>query len=316
MYDETGIIGMMYTSESGTTTTYYFQRNLLGDVIGIYNARGEKVGGYAYDAWGNCTITLNSDGSAIRNPIRYRGYYYDEDTKLYYLNARYYCPEWRRFISPDDTGYLDPETPNGLNLYTYCGNDPVNYADPSGNSIIASILIGAAIGAVISGGFSLVSELYQNHGDWGKVNWNLIAVDTIFGAIDGALSVMGLSVAASLLIQPVLAGVQTVIGAAVSDDLHNLSVEQVVNAVVFSALMIGASSAFSKYCNFKTGYDTFENHQIRNTMDDHLKTAKLQKSIDFYKSKSTQTRIDGLVASLGYIGFTSTSTFLGVSLGL
>ena len=115
--------------------TYYFQRNLLGDVIAIYDTNGAKIAGYAYDAWGNCTITGDTTkyDVAHANPIRYRGYYYDEDTKLYYLNARYYSPEWRRFISPDDTGYLDPETPNGLNLYAYCNNDPVNYADPSGN---------------------------------------------------------------------------------------------------------------------------------------------------------------------------------------
>lgn len=53
---------------------------------------------------------------------------------MYYLNARYYNPEWRRFISPDAAEYIDPETPNGLNLYAYCNNDPVNYADPSGHA--------------------------------------------------------------------------------------------------------------------------------------------------------------------------------------
>ncbi len=158
LYDETGIIGMVHTTESGTTTTYYFQRNLLGDVIGIYTTSGTKVGGYAYDAWGNCTITLNTNGIATRNPIRYRGYYYDEDAKLYYLNARYYNPEWRRFISPDDTAYLDPGSVNGLNLYCYCGNDPVNYADPSGCfPVLACILgltaligMGLTIGGVVS----------------------------------------------------------------------------------------------------------------------------------------------------------------------
>ena len=71
---------------------------------------------------------------AKSNPIRYRGYYYDTETKLYYLNARYYSPAWRRFISPDASEYIDPETPNGLNLYAYCYNDPVNYADPSGHA--------------------------------------------------------------------------------------------------------------------------------------------------------------------------------------
>ena len=147
-YDENSIIGMLYTSK-GTTATYYFQRNLLGDVIGIYNTSGTKVAGYAYDAWGNYTITSDTTNYdvATANPIRYRGYYYDDNTNLYYLNARYYSPELKRFISPDDTAYLDPETPNGLNLYVYCNNDPVNYCDPSGNAPKwwQSILIGAGV---------------------------------------------------------------------------------------------------------------------------------------------------------------------------
>ncbi len=62
-------------------------------------------------------------------------YYSDDDTGLYYCNARYYSPKWRRFISPDDTSYLAPESVNGLNLYCYCNNDPVNLVDPSGHAI-------------------------------------------------------------------------------------------------------------------------------------------------------------------------------------
>ena len=132
LYDADMIIGVVYTNESNVTNTYYFERNLLGDVIAIYDTSGNRVGAYTYDAWGNCTITLNTNSIVSKNPIRYRGYYYDQDTKLYYLNSRYYCPEWRRFISPDDTSYLDPETPNGLNLYCYCYNNPVMYVDGDG----------------------------------------------------------------------------------------------------------------------------------------------------------------------------------------
>ena len=105
---------------------------------------------------------------AIANPIRYRGYYYDTDIGLYYLNARYYSPELRRFISPDNTAYLDSENANGLNLYAYCCNDPVNYADPSGHDpkwydiaawigvglfvAAATVLTAGLAGAVIGGG--------------------------------------------------------------------------------------------------------------------------------------------------------------------
>ena len=130
LYDESGMIGVMYNSQP-----YYYHRNLQGDVIAIYDANGEKQVEYAYDAWGNCeVICADTHGLANANPIRYRGYYYDTETGLYYLNARYYSPEWRRFISPDAAEYIDSETPNGLNLYLYCNNDPVNYIDQSGHN--------------------------------------------------------------------------------------------------------------------------------------------------------------------------------------
>jgi RHS repeat-associated protein len=100
---------------------------------------------------GNCTISGNTT-VAKANPIRYRGYYYDEDTGLYYCNARYYSPKWRRFISPDSTAYLDAESVNGLNQYCYCNNDPINYTDPSGRSaILISVIIGAVLGGIYGG---------------------------------------------------------------------------------------------------------------------------------------------------------------------
>ena len=104
-------------------------------MTGIYDASGTKIGEYTYDAWGNCSVTYGIGKDVVKNnPIRYRSYYYDKETNLYYLNARYYDPALRRFLSLDSTEYLDPDTPNGLNLYAYCNNDPVNYADPSGHS--------------------------------------------------------------------------------------------------------------------------------------------------------------------------------------
>ena len=150
LYDESGVIGAIHTYNS-TTDRYYFDRNIRGDVTAIYNNSGTKIATYSYDSWGNCTIkTLVANNFSSYNPIRYRGYYYDRETGLYYLNSRYYNPQWRRFISPDDTSYLDPETPNGLNLYAYCNNDPVNYADPSGHlAAWVMALIGMGLGIAL-----------------------------------------------------------------------------------------------------------------------------------------------------------------------
>ena len=109
---------------------YFYIRNLQGDVVGIYDIDGIVVASYAYDAWGNILSGGDSGVGAI-NPIRYRGYYWDAETGFYYCQTRYYNPEWRRWISADllcdtNTGVL------GTNMYAYCNNNPVMYADPSG----------------------------------------------------------------------------------------------------------------------------------------------------------------------------------------
>ena len=100
LYDENGApIGLQYRNKTyGTYTfdTYYFEKNLQGDIIAIYTENGTKIGSYTYDAWGNCTISTESGTTTIQkrivrtlNPFRYRGYYYDTDTGLYYLQSRY-----------------------------------------------------------------------------------------------------------------------------------------------------------------------------------------------------------------------------------
>ena len=109
---------------------YYYVKNLQGDIIGLIDAAGTWVVEYSYDVWGNIRSVFGSMASTLGqdNPIRYRGYYYDAETKLYYVSSRYYSPEICRFISPDryvSTG----RGINGCNMYVYCENNSVNRID-------------------------------------------------------------------------------------------------------------------------------------------------------------------------------------------
>lgn len=149
-YGVDGVIGFTYQGVGD----YFYKKNIQGDIIGIYDSQGIQIVRYEYDAWGNQKIKvlksqtfvdvgeLSSIDDTISNyilvanlnPFRYRGYYYDSETNLYYCNSRYYSPEICRWISPDSLEYLDPEKINGLNLYLYCQNNPVMCLDVSGHS--------------------------------------------------------------------------------------------------------------------------------------------------------------------------------------
>ena len=104
LYDLDGTVcGLKYNG-----TAYYFYKSLQGDIIAITDATGTVVAEYSYDAWGNCTVSVVSGNTTLENnivrtinPFRYRGYYYDTETGLYYLQSRYYNPEWGRFLNVD-----------------------------------------------------------------------------------------------------------------------------------------------------------------------------------------------------------------------
>lgn len=199
-YDHSGIVGLQVDS-----TKYYYRKNLLGDIVAVYQGN-TKVGEYVYDAWGNHRI-FNASGVDITdnssynnnvlklNPFRYRGYYFDAETKLYYLINRYYDPETGRFLSADDVSYLDPETIGGLNLYAYCSNNPVMNIDPEGNSIIAILLsigIAALVGAVVGAAGTFVGDVVSSvvNDEWEMSSWETYAGNAIGGAIGGALSLI------------------------------------------------------------------------------------------------------------------------------
>ena len=144
-YDINGISGFRYRNNvTGASKRVYYRKNIQGDIIGIIDGEGETLVTYVYDAWGN--ILLSSGNAELQrlNPFMYRGYYRDRETGWYYLNSRYYDPSVCRFINADDIGYINPESLNGLNLYVYCGNNPVMGYDPSGCFPVAVVLLAIA----------------------------------------------------------------------------------------------------------------------------------------------------------------------------
>ena len=157
-----------YQKGDAPEKTYFFTRNLQGDIIGIYNASNSKlVGTYSYDAWGrpldvngtSASETSDPDNILQKNPYRYRGYRYDQETGFYYLNSRFYDPEVKRFLSSDVYAVVFAAT-NGItdkNLYNYCDNNPVMRADDSGH------FWHVVIGAVVGGGMELVHRFLNNY---------------------------------------------------------------------------------------------------------------------------------------------------------
>ena len=113
-------------------TQYFYITNQMGDILAITDAEGNIVGNYEYDAWGK-VLTADTD-IAKQNPLRYRGYYYDNETGLYYLQSRYYSPDLCRFISPDDFDYINNSSTLYLNAYAYCYNNAVSLSDAEGTT--------------------------------------------------------------------------------------------------------------------------------------------------------------------------------------
>ena len=195
-YDSFGNLSMIrYTlvgsDNSVSTATYLAQTNSQGDVVALYTKAGNLYARYEYDAWGNTLSVTDANGNEITawynianaNPIRYRGYYYDTDLGLYYLQSRYYDSEIGRFINADEFETV-AATPDGItdkNLFAYCDNNPIVRADYGG--AFWHIVAGAAIGGL----FELGSQLLAGE----EVNLQRVAFATITGGLSAALGPIG-----------------------------------------------------------------------------------------------------------------------------
>ena len=144
--DGSGMFWLFYGTDGSAMSfkhrdiRYYYVKNQQGDITAIVDMFGNTVAKYSYDVWGKPLSITDGNGNDVStnathianiNPLRYRGYYYDSESGLYYLQSRYYDPEVGRFISAD--GYVS--TGQGVlsnNMFAYCGNNPVNRVDHTG----------------------------------------------------------------------------------------------------------------------------------------------------------------------------------------
>ena len=218
-----------YNYQNGVKSGYtYYTQNAHGDVVNLTDETGAVTKSYTYDAFG---VEQNID-DADDNAFRYCGEYYDSESGTIYLRARYYDPAIGRFISRDSvTG--ENTDPLSLNLYTYCHNNPIIGIDPSGH--IFNILIGAGIGAVVSGGISLVSSIISEGGinkdNWKKIVAN-VAVDMAAGAISGGLAATGVLVGGQMIVNGAINGLASIAHTYINRDKNTSVMDYASDAAI------------------------------------------------------------------------------------
>ena len=163
------LIGFRYNYQN-----YYYIKNAQEDIIGIMDSNYNVIAKYYYDAYGKVIAVTHPDGSQIHgghvarlNAFRYRSYYYDEETELYYLNSRYYNPEFGRFINAD-TVIAGGDRILLSNMFAYGENNPIMNVDVDGNFAIAMIITGVAI---VAGTVHAIDKMVEHHNTKGTIGF-------------------------------------------------------------------------------------------------------------------------------------------------
>ena len=216
---------------------YYYIRDGLMCITGLVDANGGAVVNYRYDSWGKLiSITGSMAGTLGKdNPYRYKGYYYDDETGMYYISVRYYNPEIARFINTDTEDILDISSHlYDKNLYAYCDNNPIMRKDTGGE--FWTIAAGALIGAVISAGIEFGMELAFD----GKIDAGSIGLAALSGAAGGALAATGFGYGGQIIGNAAISGVSEVISQIRSGNRNIKSIA--ANAGAMAA--VGAASVY------------------------------------------------------------------------
>lgn len=255
IYDENGApVGYMYRKASygkDVWDVYAYEKNIQGDIVAVYDAlTGTKLISYVYNSWGEFSIVYHNSGSsttATKNPYKYRGYYYDNDLSLYYLQTRYYDAKTCRFISPDTSSVLTA-TPTALtdkNLFAYCDNNPVMRVDEDGEFWLelGIMVVGGLVGAVFN---SIASALSQK-AVTGDVDMKSVAVAAASGFVSGAVAASPLGILGQSIAGGVIGGLSYIANAYVTG--QETSEDEIAVAVATGVIsgMIGGKGFNHNY---------------------------------------------------------------------
>ncbi len=245
---------------------------------------------YKYDAWGNCKV-LGANGVEITdtnhigilNPFKYRSYYFDTETGLYFLKSRYYDSVIGRFISIDDHAYLDPDTVNGLNLYAYCLNNPIKYSDPTGTIAITTIILCVA---ALTGFALTIGGVATNNNTMTAIGLTMIAIPALISGVGAivagfkgatylgafgwitATSALGAGLFASAEYQEAFTGNNWMLDAGMSEEWYNGLMIVIATIATVGTISCGILGSIGKMGT-----------QTLNSLDKHPKQWKLVKKV-------------------------------------
>ena len=231
-------IKLIYENEKPTAinyngTEYYYVTNLQGDVMAILDSNGNCVVEYAYDAWGKVLSITGSMANSIgsHNPLRYRGYYYDRESGFYYLKSRYYDPNTGKFLNADSVNMLV----SGEKAYTYCGNNPINFSDPTGSAYTDRPMyeyfnVNAWSDTLLHLGFSLdqstVHDFFLIYGNWKEKSSYVFNVNDLYDPIMYSIINQELSLIERYLIYNIYTPYRNEVKAAFKDFASNVANEK------------------------------------------------------------------------------------------
>ena len=246
VYDDGNQPFAMIYNDGSTTTLYYYVLNAQGDVIALLNANGTLAASYNYGAWGNYSVHDDKGAKITKasfighiNPLRYRGYYYDRETRLYYLQSRYYDFANCRFINADTFATTDANGFLSANMFAYCENNPIMRVDPDGSSPL-SLVINTLVGA----GVSVASAAINANIAGSPISTGDLLKAAAVGAVSGFLSSLN----------PVA---KVAAAAAAVSGLATFGMSMLTGSSAGEAALSAAVAATSTYVSTKLGASAF-----------------------------------------------------------